>query len=225
MNVRFLMLAGVAIACAGPARADGPWYISGSVGGYFREDDSFATRFHHSNDPTFTVPGTNTESFDSGVIGNFAVGYSVMPQVRLEAELGYTDYTLSTLNPLAHDPHFPRLTGATFVRQYGARFSRFTGTVNAFYDFMPIAGFTPYAGVGIGASDNRKGFGFFTGPTGSGFNDTGGSSAQGLALLEVGASYPLTENLSVTAAYRYVHYFEDNEDVAHVVKMGIRYTF
>lgn len=225
MNVRLLMLAGAAVACAAPAWADGPRYVSGGIGGYFREDDSAATHFFHSGDPTFKVPGTVQRSYDPGVTGNLAVGYTVIPQIRVEAEIGYTDYTESTINPLAHNPHFPRLDGSTFIRQRGDEFGRFTGTVNVFYDFVQIGGFTPYLGVGIGASADHQSSGFLTGPTGSGFNESGGTSTQGLALLEAGVAYPLTENLSITASYRYLHFFEDAGDVTHIIKMGIRYAF
>jgi opacity protein-like surface antigen len=227
MNVRTPVLAGMAIVLSTtmPARADGPWYVFGGVGGYFRETDSISTSFIHSNDPSFKVPGSNRLSYNPGVIGNLALGYTVMPQVRLEAEIGYLDYTGDTLNPVAHSPRFPRLNGSTFTRLYGDDYRRFMGTANAFYDFAPIAGFTPYVGAGIGASANRKSFGQFVGPFGSRFNSRGGSGAEGLALVEGGVSYPLTNDLTVTASYRYIHFFDDGEDIAHIVKMGIRYSF
>src|ERR1700741_5165373 len=102
MNVRTLVLAGTAIvlSAAVSARADEPWYVSGSVGGYFREANSGSDTFFHSDNPSFKVPGSNRFSYDSNVIGNLAVGYTVLPQVRLEAEIGYVDYTGDTLNPL-----------------------------------------------------------------------------------------------------------------------------
>jgi len=225
MTVRLLMLAGATILCAAPAWADDLWYVSGSIGGYFREDDSASTHFFHADDPAFKVPGTVQRSYDPGVTGNLAVGYTVMPQVRVEAEICYTDYTQSTINPLTHNPNFARLDGSTFNRQRGDEYGRFTGTVNIFYDFTPISGFTPYLGLGIGASADHQSSGVLIGPTGSSFNQSGGTSTQGLALLEAGFAYPLTENLSVTASYRYLHFFEDAGDVAHIVKMGLRYAF
>jgi len=227
MDVRTPVLAGMAIvlSIAAPARADGPWYVSGSVGGYFRESNSGTTSFFHSDDPTFRVPGTESLSYNPSVIGNVAVGYALMPQIRVEAEIGYTDYTGNTLNPLTHNPKFPRLNGSTFTHLNGDDYRRFMGTANVFYDFLPMAGFTPYIGGGIGASANKKSFGQFVGPTGSRFNSSGGSSAEGLALLEAGAAYPLTDNLAITASYRYMHFFDDGEDIAHIVKMGVRYSF
>ena len=258
MNVRLQVLASTAFALTAvvPAWADGPWYVSGSIGGYFRESNSFSTSFFHSNDPSFRVPGSNRLSYNPDVIGNVALGYVVMPHIRLEAEIGYTDYTGDTLNPLAHSALFPRLNGSTYSRLYGDDYARWMGSVNAFYDFSPIAGFTPYVGAGLGGSANNKSFGQFVGPVptrsnalgasigaGSGgpvilkpppsfggpfaarFNSRGGSAAEGLVLVEAGTSYPLTDDLAVTASYRYIHFFDSGEDIAHIVKMGLRYSF
>jgi len=38
-------------------------------------------------------------------------------------------------------------------------------------------------------------------------------------------SHSFADNLALTASYRYVHFFDHGEDIAHIVKMGIRYTF
>jgi opacity protein-like surface antigen len=43
--------------------------------------------------------------------------------------------------------------------------------------------------------------------------------------VEGGVSFPLTDDLAVTASYRYVHFFGAGEDTAHIVKAGIRYSF
>ena len=227
MDVRIPMLGGIAVALSAtaPALADGPWYVSGSVGGYFREADSTSTLFFHSDDPGFKVPGSVRRSFDPSVIGNVAVGYMVMPQIRVEAELGYTDYNGSTLNPVAHDPLFPHLDGRTFTHQSGNDWERFMGTVNIFYDFLPIAGITPYVGGGLGASANDKSLGIFLDSHGNRFTASGSSGTEGLGLVEAGASYPLADNLAITASYRYMHFFDAGEDIAHIVKMGVRYTF
>jgi opacity protein-like surface antigen len=226
VKVGFRILAGAALAlAAAPAWADSGWYLSGSVGGYFRESENNASSFFHADNPSFKVPGTVTRSFDPGVIGNIAVGYTVIPQVRVEAEIGYGGYTTSTLNPLAHNVNFPRLNGSPYAQQSGDDWTRFTGTLNAFYDIMPIAGITPYIGLGLGAAADNKSRGVFTRANGDYFTSTGGSGTEGLGLIEAGISLPVADNLALTASYRYVHFFDDGEDIAHIVKMGIRYTF
>jgi hypothetical protein len=114
MHVRLLALAGSVGAlspeCA--AWADSPWYVSGSVGGYFREADSTSTSFFKVANPSVTAPGSVPRSFDPGVVGNVAVGYDLLPNVRVEAEFGYADYTGSALNPVTYNPNFPRLNGS-----------------------------------------------------------------------------------------------------------------
>jgi len=44
-------------------------------------------------------------------------------------------------------------------------------------------------------------------------------------LVEGGVSIALSPHWSLVPAYRFVHYFESQEDVAHVVKIGLRYSF
>ena len=208
------------------ARAEGPFYVSGSVGGYFRQSDDTMDEFHHSATPTINVPGTDKRGFDPGVIGNVAIGYRLISHVRVEAEFGYFSYTGSTLNPTAFASGYPELNGQTFRRTSGDRFSRYTGTANAFYDFSPIAGlFAPYVGAGVGASRDHQSVGTLRSSDGTSFQSSGGSSTQGLAMVEGGLSFPITRNLSLVPAYRYVHFFAGNEEVAHVVKVGLRYSF
>jgi opacity protein-like surface antigen len=208
-----------------PAQGESGWYVSGSVGGYFRETTTTSETFDKTYNRSIRASGTETQSFDPGVIGNAALGYHLSPQFRVEAEIGYFSYSASTMNPFTTDPRFPRLNGSTFIRQTGDDWSRFTGTVNVFYDFPGLMGVSPFVGTGIGASANHRTNGFYTAANGGTFDSSGGASTQGLWLLEGGVSVPLTENLSVVPAYRYVHYFAGNEDVAHIVKLELRYSF
>ena len=43
--------------------------------------------------------------------------------------------------------------------------------------------------------------------------------------MEGEVSLALTRHLSLVPAYRFVHYFSSGEDVAHVAKLGLRYSF
>ncbi len=226
------MWVGAMAGCAGAvlagtmARAEAPFYVSGDIGGYFRDSDSGADTFHHSATPTTLVPGTDKRGFDDGEVGYLALGYRVAPHIRVEGELGYASYTGSTLNPFTAVLGYPELNGQTFRRTSGDRFSRYTGTANVFYDFSPYAGrFTPYVGGGMGVSANHQSYGVFTAADGTPFRSSGGSSTQGLGMVEAGVSIALTPQLSLVPAYRYTHFFADKEDVAHVVKVGLRYNF
>ena len=200
--------------------------MSGSVGGYFRESDETSDQFFHEETPTVMVNGTVRRDFDPGVVGAFAVGYRLTAHIRVEGEMGFPTFTGNTLNPNTTAPGFPNLDGQTFKHTSGDRFTRYTGTANVFYDFSPFGGrFTPYVGAGVGGSANHQSTGLFTASNGAVFHADGGSSTQGLAMVEGGVTIPITRSLSIVPAYRYVHYFAGNQDVAHVVKVGLRYTF
>lgn len=204
----------------------GPWYLEGSLGGYFRQPQEGPDVFHHSNTPTVTVAGTDTLKFSPGLVANLGVGRRITPHIRLEAEVGYAAYSGHSLNPYTTAPGFPALDGQTFTHRSGDRWSRYTGAVNAFYDFAPIAGrFAPYVGGGVGASANHRTNGIYADAAGQTFTTTGGSSTQGFAVVEGGVSIALSPHWAVVPAYRYVRYFADDQDVAHVAKVGLRYSF
>lgn len=256
---------GLALCCNSSANADSPWYISGSVGGYFREDDSIADDYFKrifipgpplvlpsSSPPAAASPpteiivvatprggplssqiptlisarGTTGRSFDPGLTGNVAVGYRLNSRVRLEAELGHAGYNGSSLRPFTTDANFPTLDGRAFMRQSGADYSRFTGSLNTFYDLAPAASrFAPYIGAGIGGSANRRSFAQFLSADGARFTSYGGATPEGFALLEAGLNIAMSKHWTVVPAYRYIHYFNRGEDLAHVAKIGMRYSF
>jgi opacity protein-like surface antigen len=208
------------------AQAETPFYVSGAIGGYFRESDSIPDEFSHSATPNILVNGTDRRGFDSGFIGDLALGYRLNAHVRLEGEFSYFTYTGSTLNPATTAAGFSNLNGQTFSRTSGDRFSRYTGAANAFYDFTPLAGrFTPYVGGGVGASRNHQTVGYFEAADGVPFRAGGGSSTQGLGFVEGGVSIAISRELSLVPAYRYVRFFAGNQDAAHVAKVGLRYQF
>jgi opacity protein-like surface antigen len=223
----FCSAAVVAAMLAVSARAESPWYVSGSLGGYFREGASGPDTFFKIDDPSISSPGTQRESFDPGYIANAAVGYRLLANVRVEAELGYADYMLSTVSPQADT--FPQLNGQPFNRQTGGEWSRFTGTINAFYD-LPVPGrFVPYVGLGVGGAHGEATTARLVSSTGAIFESLGGSSTRGVMLAEGGVSIALSEHISLVPAYRYLRYFLNasvgGDEAAHIVKLGLRYSF
>ena len=208
------------------AKAESPWYLEGSLGGYFRDSKSGSETFHRNSIPSVNVSGVATLKFHPGLITNIGVGYRFTSHFRLEAEASYFAYTGDTLSPFTSIAGFPALNGQTFAHQSGDRWSRYAGTVNAFYDFAAIAGrFTPYVGGGVGASADRRTNGLYRSATGQTFTTTGGTSTEGLGLVEGGVSIALSPHWSVVPAYRYVRFFAGGEDVAQVAKLGLRYSF
>lgn len=218
----------VAASCAVAgvaAAADGPYYLSGSFGGYFRQSDQINATLFSAPIPIVTAPGTVGRTYDPGLVINLAAGYRLTSHLRVEAELGYAAYSGSTLKPATLQPSLLSYQGQTFNHVSGDDLSRLTGTLNGFYDFSPVRGVTPYVGAGFGDSANHQSSGLFREADGGRFADKGGSATHGLALLEAGFSIPLSRNLYLVPAYRYVHYFAAGQDVSHVVKIGLRYGF
>jgi opacity protein-like surface antigen len=228
MRWRLLAAASLVTAMVGSisAAAESPWYLEGGVGGYFSDPLSSQHSFFHNATPTVTVPGIATLKFSPGVIANIGLGYRITSHIRLEAEAGYFTYTGDTLNPYTTAPGFPALNGQAFTRRSGDRWSRYTGTVNAFYDFAPVAGrFSPYIGGGVGASADHRTNGLYATAAGQTFTTNGGSSTAGIGLLEGGVSIALSPHLAVVPAYRYVHSFAGDAEQAHVAKIALRYSF
>jgi opacity protein-like surface antigen len=224
--VLFAAAGAVALSWSAAANADSTRYVAGSVGGYFREAVTEDRTFYQIADPSINADGTNKFSFDPGAVVNISVGYRIASHFRIEAELGYDSYVGSSVNPFTTNPNFPHLDGRTFTRQSGAEYSRFTGTVNAFYDFSPLASrFTPYIGVGVGGESGSKTAGHFVSADGATLTGQSGTDSAVLGLVEVGLNIALSKHWSVAPAYRYIHVFDGNGEAAHVAKLGIRYSF
>ncbi len=209
---------------AAEAQAEGPWYVSGSAGAYFRE--SAAARETITNG-IITAPGTLAASFDPGVIANLAVGYRLPLRLRVEAEIGYAQYSVDKVNP--QSSAFPTLNGSDFHRQSGSDLRRYMGTLNLFYD-VPLEGrFVPYAGVGLGGVQDKGATIRFVNASGASFRQTFGSGAHGVFLIEGGITIAVSDALSIVPAYRYLHYFANTgtngDEVAHIAKVGVRYSF
>jgi opacity protein-like surface antigen len=225
--MRHAIIAGFVLTCLGgaAAHAEGPWYVSGSVGGYFRQSDSGTVTI--TNRIT-TAPGTITDSFDPGIIANVAIGYRLPARFRVELEAGYAEYQTASVNP--DSVPFPTLRGQDFNRQSGGQNTRYMGTVNVFYD-VPISGpFVPYLGGGIGGSHGELTRTVFADANGNRFDEGGGQSTRGVALVEAGITISLRPALAVVPAYRYVRFFGgptglNDSETAHVAKLGLRYSF
>ncbi len=157
---------------------------------------------------------------------NAALGYRLNSHIRFEGEFDYTEYTGSAIHPLTSAVGYPEENGQAFSHTSGDNFSRYGATANVFYDFSPIAArFTPYVGAGVGAVRTQTNSGLFTNASGFTFGTAGGSSTQGLAMAEGGINVAVAPHLSLVPAYRFVDYFSKGQDAAHVVKVGLRYSF
>lgn len=250
----WLVAAGCAAAMvwgAPAARAESPWYISGSAGGVFVQDFADGTTFSKTipilapqlrqtmagnnivvvaHPPTFvTVPvtarGTQRLSYSPGAAAYLAIGYHVSSHIRLEGEVGYAHFSVSTLRPSSASTYFTRLNGQTFEHQSGAAVDRISWTLNAFYDFPTLASrFSPYLGLGLGGLENHRTTGRFVDAVGTTFTSNGGWVVGTEALLEAGVGIRVARRWMVSPAYRYDHLLPSGQD-AHLVKVGARYLF
>lgn len=218
-----VLAAGVG-AIAGEARAAGPWYVAGSIGGYFREDATGSTTI--TNGVT-TAPAEVARSFDPGALLNATVGYRFPVRLRAEIEFGYAQYGADSITPMV--PPFPALNGVTFSHPVGSNLHRLMGTANLFYD-LPVAGrFVPYVGGGLGVMHVQPVTIAFQSASGTRFTSRLGGGDKGVALLEAGVTVALTDAIAVVPAYSYIHsagsVHNNGTEIAHVVKLGMRYSF
>ncbi|MBV8168057.1 MAG: hypothetical protein JO021_14775 [Alphaproteobacteria bacterium] len=225
--LRFVLWIAVALlpgAYTSPAFAGGPWYVSGSVGGLFRQTGSWNSNFINFASGV-TGSGVQQETFDPGFLGNIAIGYGIWDRVRVETEFGYGTYRIAKLNPRA-TPTFPNLNGTDFNRQSGGDVDQFSGTVNLFYD-LPIGAVIPYIGGGIGILHSELQQGVYASNVAR-FALAASSPSAGLVLAEVGVAIPI-DHISIVPAYRFMQTFGENgtlhAESSHVVKLGVRYAF
>ena len=216
----------IALAQPGPQPPQSPWYIQGSVGGFFRQEASGPTTIFRG---PLIAAGTNTSTFDPGLFSGLALGYGMTNHVRLEVEFNYATYTGSTISPFTTNPFFPTITGNRLTRQSGGRYSQYGGTLNAFYDFPISAGLVPYIGGGLGAEYADRTEGHFSGPAVPNFNLLPRSRTIGIGFVEVGISLPATRQISIVPAYRYMHSIGGTGflqgEASHIVKISARYHF
>jgi opacity protein-like surface antigen len=215
----------VGVSFASAAEADSPWYVSGDFGGYFRMEDSWKTTIFKIADPSVKASGVQTRAYNPGLTGHLALGYRLNPHWRFEAELGEAVYSGSKVFPYTTDPNFPRLNGSAWVSSSGQTLQRFSGALNAYYDFRPWRGVTPYVGAGLGAWAERSATTDYM-QSGVPFLSKGGAGVAGFGQVEAGVSLKLAPHWSVVPAYRFVQAFQGaGGDTAHIAKVGVRYTF
>jgi opacity protein-like surface antigen len=218
-----VLAAGMGVFAA-EAQAAGPWYVAGSVGGYFREESTAPTTFSSGS---ATAPGEVTRTFDPGVVLNLAVGYRLPAHLRAEVELGYAHYNIDTVTPTV--AALPALNGVQFGHSTGSDLQRTMATANLFYD-LPVAGcFVPYVGGGLGAIHIQSGTTTSISATGAQLVGHRPSGDDGVALIEAGVTIAVTDAIAIVPAYRYVREFGDvannGTEIAHIVKLGMRYSF
>ena len=183
----------VAMLTAGPSFAacmNGP-YISGNLGATWLQTQ----RFDLQNVQPVSVGGNLRLPSDTGWSGGLAVGSQNGPY-RLEAAVDYLSNHVkdSTIN----------IAGMSSLGlQSSGRVSATTLLVNGYYDFMPDAMWTPYAGVGLGVANINANVSLFEPISGTAarMHDNDNEFAyQGI----LGASWKLNNRVKANVDYRYL---------------------
>lgn len=145
-----------------------------------------------------------------------ALGYRFGNGFRAEVELGYGRIEAESVSFLGVSVP---VDGTTDL---------FSGTINGFYDFNVGGVVTPYIGGGVGVLHSSVDE--VTATVGSTTITAEGDDSTDLtAFAEAGVAVSVAQQLELVPAYRFqwVNNGEDgfDDDMAHVVKVGLRYTF
>ena len=226
------LLAGTAIAQpaeppGGPADdgwmgGNGAWYLGAKVGGNWLANDT-----HIVDSPRFPgVPLNGRASYDDGLVTTVQGGFSFGNGLRLEEEFGFRYNDVDHVSPYGN--------GRGSMRNYAIM-------TNALYDLPVDFPLRPYVGVGVGAADytpyhiRGDGMPYFTSGPGAGTPNAtyiGGPDSWGFAWQVMGGvSYDVTDNIALTAEYRYFERVGDhplgigNDYESHSALVGVRYSF
>lgn len=188
---------------------EAPEYVPVEIGSgwYLRGDVSYDVS---SRAYDFALGGAKASNNRVG--GGIGFGYHFSDQLR-------ADLTVSYLG----EDRFRGTAGS-------AEQTMWSGLISGYYDIATIVGITPYIGAGLGFTYTKQNVNI-TGMTPAAFSD---SSYEFAYALMAGASYKVTDNVSVDAGYQFLHtpdqkYYDVGRDAIrtgdqrHLLKVGLRY--
>jgi opacity protein-like surface antigen len=222
---RLSRVAAFSLGClclSGPAGAASPWYVEGSVGAQWTEDRTYGGTYPIL--PGETLQVTNTSSFSPGALFALGVGYRLPHRLRVEGELGYSPFSLTSAAPRAGGLAATLFDGSRRTITSGGARSLFTATAGLFYD-LPVAGrVVPYLGGGAGYYNLEAPVGYFT-DHGLTVPVPGSSINSALVFAETGLGIALGGRWTAVPSYRFQYLivpgFSGFEE--HVLKLGLRY--
>jgi len=187
-----------------PVEIGSGWYLRGDVS-------------YNAGDPVYDIsyPGMKHHRFGGGI----GIGYHFTDNFRTDL----------TVNYLGGD----RFAYDDGILDVDASYKAWSGLVSGYYDIATIMGVTPYVGAGVGLtySHSKATLTDLTVPATARFDDTSYDFAYALM---AGASYKVSDNLSVDLGYQFLHTpdakYLDVDRMAvregtkhHQVKVGLRY--
>ncbi|MBI1622328.1 outer membrane protein [Aquamicrobium zhengzhouense] len=187
-----------------PVEIGNGWYLRGDVG------YDFARPLYNWVGP-YKVDNNRW----SGSIG---VGYHFSEHIRGDITASY----------LGKDD----LNGRIFGTDYEASHTVWSGMVNGYLDIATVVGITPYIGAGVGFTHSRHKISLD--PSFLGTVDLADRQFNFAYSLMAGASYKVTDNVSIDAGYTFLHTpkmdYLDTERLEiregqqqHLLKVGLRY--
>lgn len=209
-----------------PLDVVGGWYLRGDIGYKFYRDPDVSLNPHVGS-------VTDTSMDDTGLVG-VGIGYQFNDYLRadLTSDYEFKSGFKGTFHCVTNCGGFVSAEAETDIDAW-------TTMVNVYADLGTYHGITPYVGAGIGATYLRT-----STVTSPGVGDIGeGDSEWNFAwALTAGASYALTEQLSLDLNYRYLNLgeaktgdtftacgcvtkAETDKLQAHEIRLGLRYAF
>lgn len=182
-----LALVFISVSASANAQQLSGFYVRGDVGGAF------------GNDTTFSDPGvfngSTSGNIGSSVIFGGGIGYRFSPLFRSDVTLDYI-------------PSFRASGRSSIGSTSSANIDSLVGMVNGYFDLNgafpnTFGAFQPYLDAGFGFSSNSMGSTTLNAPGGP-FNFSSNTNTDFAWALGAGVAYPLSQNLLIDVAYRYI---------------------
>lgn len=182
------------------ARDTGSRFYADIYGGVNWSGDNTLDALVSEGDP---VPErTFLLGYDEGIVGGVRLGYRFNDHLRTDLEYAQRRNELDSLEIEGSGP------GAT---PYSLTFDTRALMINAYYDFAPIRGFTPYVGAGVGKASVKTAGSLDPADPGYSYDSRQNATA---AQLRLGTTYSLTETLDLGAEYTHFRAFGIDENIS-----------
>ncbi len=228
MKMRGILLGAATVALLLPtaAMAANEGFYVGGAGGL---NWTMESKYRDLGVDTLGSTTSTKLGYEHGWVGALSAGYATAMGVRAELEANYRSDSKANSNALE---------GTTFGGEASGKTHSWGLMGNLLYDVNTGTPFTPYIGVGAGMADVKSKVNTFipaTAATTGGFTNFSDSEWVFAYQAIVGVAYNVTNNLAVTADYRYFATQDPKFDGPigkvkgeyrnHSAMLGVRYSF
>jgi len=198
-----------------PVEIGSGWYLRGDIG-YTAGESGAATSFSDFIDgtpDTYVTTGYDSSDLKTDWSGSIGIGYAFTDYLRADATIDFGSGRFSGTSSSAN-PCVGAAAGTTCASSDEAGYKSYGLMANAYFDLGTFAGFTPYVGGGVGATQVRwddlgrtnrcvDGGGTCAAAIAGTESHPGVSDWRFTYALMAGFSYGLTEQLKLDVGYRY----------------------